>query len=108
MRQAMAADGPYQLIVVPLLTASPLKRFVDRVLVVDCDEETQLERLLERDGETEERARRILAAQASRQDRLDIADDVITNDGDIDSLEKRVDELHERYLGLARRHSRGF
>ena len=65
-RQADAAGGDYQLIVVPLLAGSPLQRFVDRVLVIDCDEETQIRRLLQRDAETVAQAQRILAAQASR------------------------------------------
>lgn len=108
VRQANAAGGAYQVIVVPLLTASPLKLFVDRILVVDCDEGTQLERLRLRDGENEDSARRILAAQSSREERLDIADDVIVNDGSLDALEARVDALHEDYIKLAKRHSRGF
>ena len=78
-RQAKVAAGPYQLIVVPLLVGSPLLQFVDRVLVVDCSEETQIQRLLARDAETIEQARRILAAQASREERLQLADDVIDN-----------------------------
>ncbi len=84
LRQSETAAGPYQVIVVPLLTASPLQAFVDRILVVDCDEETQIRRLLARDTESEAQARRILAAQSSRDERLGIADDVIDNDGDLD------------------------
>ena len=60
IRQARASGGDYQLIVVPLLTESPLRDFVDRILFVDCDEETQIQRLLARDAETEDQARRIL------------------------------------------------
>ena len=65
-RQADAAGGTYQLIVVPLLVDSQLRQFVDRVLVVDCEEDTQIQRLLARDEESLEPARRIIAAQASR------------------------------------------
>ena len=82
-RQAGEAGGPYQIIVVPLLVGSALLQFVDRVLVVDCDEETQVQRLLARDAETIEQARSILAAQASREHRLELADDVIDNNRDI-------------------------
>lgn len=80
-RQADAAKGPYQLVVVPLLVESSLRYFVDRILVVDCDEETQIRRLRRRDAESDEQARRILASQARRDERLAIADDVISNDG---------------------------
>jgi dephospho-CoA kinase len=99
--QADAAGGEYQIIVVPLLVESPLRGFVDRVLVVDCDEETQVTRLLARDAESEEQARRILAAQSSRAERLAIADDVISNDNSVDAVREQVRILHRRYLVIA-------
>ena len=99
-RQADVADGDYQIIVVPLLVSSPLRHFVDRVLVVDCDPNTQIQRLLARDTETAEQARKILAAQSSREERLTIADDVIRNDGDLGQLRERVIELADRYAEL--------
>jgi dephospho-CoA kinase len=101
-RQAGLAGGAYQLIVVPLLVESSLRDFIDRVLVIDCDEATQIRRLLERDAESEDQARRMLAAQASRTARLAIADDVIDNGGDIAATRARVESLHEKYLALAR------
>jgi dephospho-CoA kinase len=96
-----AAGGQYQIIVVPLLVESPIRQFMDRVLVVDCAEEAQLQRLLARDAENEDQARRILAAQASRQDRLGIADDVIINDDELADTRRQVDSLHSKYLILA-------
>lgn len=102
--QADAAGGPYQIIVVPLLLESSLRAFVDRVLVVDCEEETQVERLLSRDAESESQARRILAAQASRAERLAIADDVIANEDDLDDTREQVRRLHRRYLDEAAAH----
>lgn len=99
-RQATKAGGAYQLIVVPLLAESPLKDYVDRILVVDCDEEAQLARLLQRDTETLEQAQRILAAQASRQERLAIADDVINNGGSMDETRQQVEALHRLYMTL--------
>ena len=99
--QAAAADGPYQLIVVPLLNESPIRDNVDRILVVDCDESTQIQRLMARDGESEGQARRMLAAQASRDERLKIADDVIRNDSDLSATLEQVRELHHRYLALS-------
>ncbi len=99
--QAAAADGPYQLIVVPLLNESPIRDNVDRILAVDCDESTQIQRLMARDGESEGQARRMLAAQASRDERLKIADDVIRNDSDLSATLEQVRELHHRYLALS-------
>lgn len=101
LRAAASLDGPYQVIVVPLLTSSELATAMDRILVVDCDEQTQVTRLLARDAESEDQARRILAAQASREERLAIADDVVTNDGTLADLEMAVARLHDKYLGLA-------
>lgn len=100
-RQADAAGGPYQVIVVPLLVESSLRKYVDRVLVVDCSEDTQIARLLARDAESEAQARRILAAQSSREERMAIADDVIANDGDLDEAREQVEALHRRYLRAA-------
>ena len=102
-RQSEEAGGPYQLIVVPLLTGSALRDYVDRVLVVDCDEERQVERLLARDAESVEQARRILAAQSSRDERLAIADDVINNDHSFAHLQDQVADLDRQYRQLARR-----
>lgn len=102
-RQADAAEGPYQIIVVPLLVGSPLTQFVDRILVVDCDEEVQLQRLLARDNETVEQARRILSAQASREARLAIADDVISNNRGLDETRRQVRELDKTFRHLADR-----
>ena len=99
-RQADEAGGDYQLIVVPLLVGSPLTEFVDRVLVVDCEEETQIRRLLARDTETEEQARRILAAQASREERLAIGDDIINNDHSLAHVRDQVADLDRKYRRL--------
>lgn len=96
-----AADGLYQIIAVPLLVESPIQDFMDRVLVVDCDEATQMKRLLARDAEDEEQARRILAAQSSRAERLAIADDVIANSDDLEDTRSQVDALHSKYAILA-------
>ena len=69
-RQSDIGTAAYQLIVVPLLVGSPLLHFVDSVLVVDCSEDEQLKRLLLRDSGTVEEARRMIAAQSSREERL--------------------------------------
>lgn len=103
VRQAESAGGPYQVIVVPLLAGSPMQKLMDRILVVDASETTQLERLLQRDAESVKQARRMIAAQASREDRLAIADDVVVNDGSITETAAQVAELHRKYLELAAR-----
>ena len=100
-RQAQSANGPYQLIVVPLLLGSSLLDFLDRVLVVDCDEATQISRLMARDTETLEQAQNILAAQASRPQRLEIADDIIRNDRDIAETLDHVTQLNSLYRHLS-------
>ena len=100
-RQALAAPGPYQLFVIPLLVENRFMSIVDRVLVVDCPEEVQLRRLMARDGETRESAERMLAAQATREQRLAAADDVIDNGGEAADLPGQVAALDLKYRGLA-------
>lgn len=97
VRQCESAGGPYQVVVVPLLVESGLTGWVDRVLVVDCPPETQMARLAGRDGATRDQARAILAAQASREARLAVADDVIDNDGARDALTEAVNRLDAAY-----------
>jgi dephospho-CoA kinase len=99
--RSAAADGPYQIIVIPLLVESGRRTTVDRVLVVDCPEALQLDRLLRRDGGSREQAEAILAAQATRAQRLAVADDVIVNTGDPQAVETQVAALHARYLDLS-------
>jgi dephospho-CoA kinase len=95
------AGGPYQIIAVPLLVETGTQRNYDRVLVVDCSPELQLQRLMVRDGLSPEQARRILEAQASRAERLAAADDVLVNESDVAALVPQVQALHHRYLQLA-------
>lgn len=101
-RRSAAAGGPYQVIEIPLLVESGQRMDADRVLVVDCDEATQIARLTARDGSDEAQARRILAQQATREQRLAVADDVIVNDTDIANLSAQVLALHTGYLAMAR------
>ena len=100
---AGAAAAPYVVHVVPLLIESPDYRSrVQRVLVVDCTEAVQVERVKQRSGLGEDEVRRIIAAQAPRAARLAAADDVIDNSGPLAALEPQVRALHLRYLSLAR------
>jgi dephospho-CoA kinase len=100
--QAATARGPYLVLAIPLLVEGGRARNrVDRVLVVDVDETTQLKRVQTRDGGTADQARAILASQASRETRLAAADDVLWNSGSVADLRQSVDRLHEQYLQLA-------
>lgn len=100
-RQSREARGPYQVLVIPLLTEGKRRDHVDRVLLVDVPEELQIQRLMMRDGVTHEQARRSLDAQATRAERLAMADDVVRNTGQVDDLRQKVAALHEKYLALA-------
>jgi dephospho-CoA kinase len=104
-RHIALAAGPYLVLVVPLLVESLARgqaaHGANRILVVDMDEAAQLARLRARDGSSETEARAILAAQASRAERLARADDVLRNDGSVADLRDAVDGLHRRYLQLA-------
>jgi dephospho-CoA kinase len=100
-RRSASAPGPYHVLVVPLLIESDLVLRVDRVLVVDVSEATQLKRLLARDAGSPSEALAILAAQVTPAERLARAHDVISNEGSLESLAAQVDELHVRYLALA-------
>jgi len=96
-----AAPGPYQIVVHPLLTETRARSRYDRVLVVDCAPEQQRARLAARDGADPALAEAMIAAQASRAERLGVADDVLLNDGDLPALSTKVETLHRGYLGLA-------
>jgi dephospho-CoA kinase len=100
-RQSRAAGGPYQVLVIPLLVEGGRRDHIDRVLVVDVPEATQIERLVRRDGVSRDQAEAALRAQASRDARLAFADDVIENTGDVAALETRVAKLHDDYLRRA-------
>ncbi len=99
--QLSGVTAEYCILVVPLLAESGRYEWSDRVLVVDVDEQTQLQRLVARDKISTELATAMLAAQASRQQRLDLADDVIKNAGNLAELDREVASLHEKYLTLA-------
>ena len=100
--EAERVPGSYLVFVVPLLVESGRwKDSVDRVLVVDCSEALQIERVMRRSQLSAEQVRAIMETQASREARLAVADDVIVNDQALDTLEQAVVALHQRYLALA-------
>ena len=103
-RIAEGADrAPYVVHVVPLLIeSSDYRTRVQRVVVVDCDEAVQVERVQRRSGLSADEVHRIIAAQVPRATRLAAADDVIDNSGSLSAIEGQVRVLHERYLALSR------
>jgi dephospho-CoA kinase len=100
-RQSREAGGAYQVLVIPLLAEGKRRDHVDRVLLVDVPEALQVERLTSRDGVTPEQARASLDAQATRAERLAMADDIVRNTGRVDDLREKVAELHAIYTRLA-------
>jgi dephospho-CoA kinase len=103
-RERNAAAGPYVIIVVPLLVESGTWRTrVDRVLVADCEVETQIERVMRRNAFSRDQVLAIIERQATREARLGCADDVIVNDhAPLEQLAREVHRLHRHYLKLAR------
>lgn len=101
LRQANAATRtPYLIFAIPLLVESNFQRHLDRVLVIDIDREVQICRLQQRDHLSRDQCLRMLNAQASREERLAAADDVVDNSSDVPSLHRQLTKLHHRYLNL--------
>jgi len=101
-RRLEALSAPYAILSIPLLQETGQTDTVDRVLVVDCTEEVQVERVCRRDRIGSENVRAILAAQSSRAEKLNIADDVIENSGPREALVPQVEALHRSYLEACR------
>jgi dephospho-CoA kinase len=102
IRRLAQVSAPYVILVVPLLVETGgYEEIVDRVLVVDSPEDLQVARVVRRNGLSSNEVEAILRAQASREQRLARADDVLTNDGDLDTLRAGVERLHREYLALA-------
>ena len=96
------AESPYVILAVPLLVESgTYRQRCDRILAVDCPENLQIERVMARNGMSIDQVKAILAVQATREQRLAIADDVLLNDGGLDTVVKQIDDLHRTYLQLA-------
>lgn len=97
-----AGAAPYFLLVVPLLCETPAYReLVQRILVVDCDEATQIARTMQRSEMSEQEVRAIMAQQIAHTERLRLADDIIRNDAGMDTLRTQVEQLHLRYMALS-------
>lgn len=102
LAQAEAASAPYSLLVIPLLfeTGNYLP-LLQRILVVDCAEATQIARAMQRSGLAEQEVRAIMARQIPRIERLQRADDTVRNDAGLDALPPQVELLHQRYMALS-------
>lgn len=97
-----AAQTPYVVLAVPLLLESGTYRErCDRILVVDCPEDVQIARVMARNGLSAEEVRAIMASQATREQRLAIADDVLINNQDLTNLYLEIDRLHIKYVRLS-------
>jgi len=94
------AESPYAILVSPLLVESGQRKLTQRILVVDAPEQLQVQRTMARDQSSSEQVQAILKAQASREERLRHADDVLLNDQDLPWLQAEVERLHAFYLTL--------
>lgn len=106
VQQLQRAQSLYAVLVSPLLFESQQVQLVQRVLVIDVDETTQLQRASARDGNDEEQIKRIIQAQMPRAERCARADDVVNNEGDLAHLQQQLHALHTRYVPLAQPSSR--
>ncbi len=101
LRQLSLAQSEYVILVAPLLVENQLQYLANRILVVDVLEQTQINRTVNRDKVNQEQVKAILASQASRAERLAIADDIIKNDHNIHDLDNEIALLHNKYLLLS-------
>jgi dephospho-CoA kinase len=99
--QAGQLQAPYCVFAIPLLIETGQQAFVDRILLVDCPPELQYERVRRRDGLSDAAIKSIIQAQASREEKLSAADDVIENTGAVEQLQKQVEHWHQVYMALA-------
>ncbi|MEX2334423.1 MAG: dephospho-CoA kinase [Pseudohongiella sp.] len=100
--QLQHSKSPYTLLSSPLLLETDQQTLCNRVLVIDAPESLQLERTMARDNSSADTIKAIMASQFNRQQRLDKADDIIVNDGDLTALQSAVQTLHKTYLEISR------
>jgi len=100
-QQLQAATSPYAVLASPLLSESGQVNFVQRTLLIDVSEATQMLRASQRDGVSAEQIKAIMQAQWSRGQRLARADDIVSNEGSVADLQRQLDTLHQQYLELA-------
>lgn len=104
IRQITSTQSPYAIVAIPLLfETSDYDTIVQRVLVIDCDEEQQISRTIARSHLSEQKVRAIMATQISRKDRIQKADDIIINRQEISDLKNQVIQLHHKYMILSKK-----
>jgi len=92
-------NAPYQILAIPLLFESPrYKKLINRILLIDCDEKIQIERVKARSQLSESEIIKIIRKQTSQKERLALADDVIQNDGNVEEFRKKILEIHQKYI----------
>lgn len=101
IQQLQQAESPYVILVSPLLFETNQHQLTHHTLLVDADEQTQLQRASQRDGQSEEQIRKIIAAQMSRAQKQQLANDIVVNDGLLEHLHQQLKPLHLSYLQRA-------
>lgn len=99
--QLQSAQSDYVILVSPLLIETDQHLLADRVLLIDVPEELQLQRTMDRDSNSAEQVKAIMASQGSRELRRSKADDIVVNDGSLTELQAKIEGLHQKYMGLA-------
>ena len=94
------SNSSYKIIIVPLITETGSSSFYDRVLAIECKKEIQLERATKRDSSSEDQILKIIQSQASSEERNQIADDIVKNNGTKQEFMESLDNMHQKYLGL--------
>ena len=101
-RRIKQSKSPYTIVAIPLFfETTDYREIIQRVLVIDCDEEKQVARTMARSKLNEQAVRAIMATQVSRQQRLQEADDIIINNDDLDSLHQKIAHLHQKYMKIS-------
>ncbi|GAA5317761.1 MAG: dephospho-CoA kinase [Candidatus Pelagadaptatus aseana] len=101
-QQLENSSSPYTVFVSPLLLETEQHKLANRILLVDVAEELQLQRTMARDNNSQEQVKAIMASQASRHTRREMADDIVINDSTLEALHSKIEDLHQQYLTLAK------
>ena len=94
------SDSIYKIIMVPLIYETNSMKFYEKIIVVDCDKEKQINRASKRDNQTKSNIENIIKNQASRKERLSIADEIIDNNSSLENLKNQVLRIHQKFLGI--------
>ena len=94
------SESIYKVIMVPLIYETNSMKFYEKIIVVDCDEEKQISRASKRDNQTKSNIKNIIKNQASRKERLSIADEIIHNNSSLENLKNQVLKIHQKFLGI--------